>query len=185
MTLTNDPRQEARSLAITLRRFLESKIDFGSTEERFLVAELQKCLSLLPRTQEFQNSSTSANRNGINPNKNDTGIQLPAPLNAAEENPTSNAAIDSNFTATRPNIDESRMQPASINEGFDEMEIEGSENSHKNEETINTRSSGAEQSTRSTQQSQVTDVLFCTKTKNVQNLQMITSRMAARITAIH
>ena len=64
--------------------------------------------------------------------------------------------MDSNFTATCPNIDESRMQPASINEGFDETEIEGSEYSHKNEETINTRSSGADQSTRSTQRSQAT-----------------------------
>ena len=44
--------------------------------------------------------------------------------------------MDSNFTATHPNIDESRMQPASIKEGFDETEIEGSENSQNNEETI-------------------------------------------------
>ncbi|XP_063725757.1 uncharacterized protein LOC134853688 [Symsagittifera roscoffensis] len=171
LTLTNDPRQEVRSLAINLRRFLESKIDLGNSEEKFLVAELQKCLSLLPRTQEFQNPSTSANRNGINPNKNGSGIQLPAPLNAAEENPTSNAAMDSNFTATHPNIDESRMQPASINEGFDETETEGSENSHKNEETFKSRSSGTEQSTRSIQRSQTQRNLFLLSSGEEQSIQ--------------
>ena len=99
------------------------------------------------KTQEFQNPSTSADRNEINPNQNDTGIQLHVSLKTAEENPTSNAAMDSNFTATHPTIDESRLHP-----GFDETELVGSENSHQNDE----RSSGAEQPTRSIQRSQAT-----------------------------
>ena len=79
LTLTNDSNQDARSLAINLRRFLEIKIDFGSTEERLLVAELQKGLILSPnfssrKTQEFQNPSNSAEQNGINPNENETRI---------------------------------------------------------------------------------------------------------------
>ena len=152
MTLTNDPNQDARNLAINLRSYIE-KNDFASTEERFLAAELQKCLSLLPsfssrKTQEFQKPSSSADRNEINPNQNDTGIQLPVSLKTAEENPTSNAAMDSNFTATHPTIDESRLHP-----GFDETELVVSENSHQNDE----RSSGAEQPTRSIQRSQATD----------------------------
>ena len=59
LTLTNDSNQDARSLAINLRRFLENKIDFESTEERLL---------------EFQNSSISAEQNEINPNRNETRI---------------------------------------------------------------------------------------------------------------
>ena len=56
--------------------------------------------------------------------------------------------MDSNFTATHPTIDESRLHP-----GFDETELVGSENNHQNDE----RSSEAEQSTQSTQRSQATD----------------------------
>ena len=79
LMLTNDSNQDARSLAINLRRFLEKKIDFESTEEKLLVAELQKGLILSPnfsfrKTQEFQNSSTSAEQNEINPNQNETRI---------------------------------------------------------------------------------------------------------------